>query len=230
MEQKILLKEEIIKYLEWMKNVYGDEIISNLNLIRKNKDLKMTNSELLDQFRNEICNCTRCELGNTRTKFVFGTGSPDSKIMFIGEAPGRDEDRQGEPFVGRAGQLLTKILKAIDFEREDVYIANILKCRPPNNRDPLPAEIKLCEEYLIRQIEIIKPVIIVALGRIAAQNLLKSEAPLKEFRGKTHEYHGIPVIVTYHPAALLRNQNFKRPAWEDVQTVRKLYNKLIEEK
>jgi DNA polymerase len=150
---------------------------------------------------------------------VFGVGNPNAKLMFIGEAPGADEDARGEPFVGRAGQLLTKIIGAMGLTREEVYIANILKCRPPQNRDPLPAEVECCEEYLRAQIGLIKPKYICALGRIAAHWLLKTEAPLGALRSGSYTYEGIPVIVTYHPAALLRNPGFKAPCWEDMKKI-----------
>ena len=174
-----------------------------------------------------ICTCQKCSLGASRTKFVFGAGKPDAGVMVIGEAPGADEDAQGEPFVGRAGQLLTKILEAVNFAREDVFIANILKCRPPDNRRPTPAEVALCEPYLWRQIEVLKPRIILCLGLTAAQTLLKSTASLGVLREAVQTYRGIPLIVTYHPAALLRNPNWKRPTWEDVQKFRKMYDDII---
>jgi DNA polymerase len=161
--------------------------------------------------------CTRCALHQSRTQTVFGVGNPHAKLLFIGEAPGADEDAKGEPFVGRAGQLLNKIIAAMEMKREDVYIGNILKCRPPQNRDPLPSEVECCEEYLRAQIALIKPKYICALGRIAAHWLLKTEAPLGALRTGQHVYEGIPVIVTYHPAALLRNPAFKAPCWEDMK-------------
>jgi DNA polymerase len=173
-----------------------------------------------------ICDCVKCPLGQTRTKFVFGVGSPDADIVFIGEAPGADEDAQGEPFVGRAGQLLNKILEAIRFKREDVYICNILKCRPPNNRDPEPVEIDTCEPYLWKQLELLKPKIIVCLGRIAAITLLRINESLNNMRGKLYSYRGVKVLVTYHPAALLRNPQWKKPTWEDVQFLRKIYDQM----
>ncbi len=179
----------------------------------------------LRTFEDAIKDCQRCPLGKTRTRFVFGAGNPKARLVFIGEAPGRDEDLQGEPFVGRAGQLLNKILRAMNMDREDVYICNILKCRPPNNRDPQADEVEQCEPYLLRQLDIIKPKIIVCLGRIAAQNLMKTSLDLKHLRGKLHDYKGIQMIVTYHPAALLRNPNLKRAAWEDFQKVLELYEK-----
>ncbi len=171
-----------------------------------------------------VSGCTRCALSETRTKTVFGRGDPESGIVFVGEAPGRDEDLQGEPFVGRAGKLLDKILASIGLEREDVYIANILKCRPPGNRDPREDEVAACEAYLARQLELIKPRLICALGRVAGQNLLGTKASLKVLRQGIHYYNGIRVIVTYHPAALLRNPHFKRPAWEDMKMLRNLYD------
>jgi len=177
----------------------------------------------LTQFNQEISGCQNCALGASRTKFVFGVGDPNADLMLIGEAPGRDEDLRGEPFVGRAGQLLDKILAAIDLNRDEVFIANVLKCRPPNNRDPLPAEVEQCEPYLWHQIELIKPKLIVALGRIAAMTLLKVEDTLKNMRLQEYTYQGVDLRVTYHPAALLRNSNFKRPAWEDFQKIRDLY-------
>lgn len=160
--------------------------------------------------------CTRCPLHATRTQAVFGVGNRRAQWMFIGEAPGADEDRQGEPFVGRAGQLLNLMLRAIGLKREEVYIANVLKSRPPGNRDPRPEEVEQCEPYLIRQIELIRPRLIVALGRHAAHSLLKTELPLSRLRGQRLSYHGTPLIVTYHPAYLLRNQGDKRKAWEDL--------------
>jgi DNA polymerase len=174
-----------------------------------------------------ICGCLACPLGATRTKFVFGVGNPDAKAVVIGEAPGADEDRQGEPFVGRAGQLLNKILEAINFQRDEVFICNIIKCRPPGNRDPVPEEVAECEPYLHKQLEILQPKIILALGRIAANTLLKTDLPLKTLRASQHTYRGIPMVVTYHPAALLRNPEWKKDTWEDVKRFRALYDTLV---
>jgi DNA polymerase len=184
------------------------------------------NATTLDELDSTICKCQKCALGATRTKFVFGVGNPKAGAVLIGEAPGADEDAQGEPFVGRAGQLLNKILEAIHFRREEVYICNILKCRPPGNRDPQANEVELCEPYLWKQLEIIKPKIILCLGRISAQVLLKTNESLGKLREPVHHYRGIPLMVTFHPAALLRNPNWKRPTWEDVQRFRKLYDQL----
>ncbi len=169
--------------------------------------------------QERVAACTRCALHETRTQTVFGTGSRSADWLIIGEAPGADEDRKGEPFVGRAGQLLTEMLKAAGMERGDVYITNILKCRPPNNRDPLPGEVACCHEYLARQIELIEPRLILAVGRIAAQNLLETETPVGRLRGRVHRYgpSGIPLVVTYHPAYLLRSPLEKRKSWEDLQ-------------
>lgn len=167
-----------------------------------------------------VAECTQCGLDATRTQTVFGVGNRKAQWMFVGEAPGLDEDRQGEPFVGRAGQLLNAMLFALGLKREDVYIANVLKCRPPKNRDPQPNEVACCEPYLIRQIELIQPRLIVALGRHAAHSLLKSELPLAKLRGQRLTYHGIPLIATYHPAYLLRNPIDKRKAWDDLCVAR----------
>ena len=184
-------------------------------------------SASLKELNGHICNCQQCPLGASRTKFVFGIGNPGATLMVIGEAPGADEDAQGEPFVGRAGQLLNKILEAVKFKREEVYIANILKCRPPNNRRPNPSEVEQCEPYLWRQIELIKPAIILCLGLTAAQTLLRTNSSMGNLRTSTHSYRNIPVIVTYHPAALLRNPGWKRPTWEDVQRLRTMHDELI---
>ena len=181
----------------------------------------------LDELNEKICNCQKCDLWKTRTNFVFGTGNPNADLVVVGEAPGQEEDKQGKPFVGRAGQLLTKILEAINFSREDVYICNILKSRPPNNRNPLPFEIQQCEPYLIKQLEIIKPKFILALGTFASQTLLQTKEPLGKLRGRFHMYNGIKMMVTYHPAALLRNPHWKKPTWEDVQMLRDEYDKSI---
>ncbi len=172
----------------------------------------------------EVAACTRCALHQTRTRTVFGTGSHQARWLVIGEAPGADEDRQGEPFVGRAGQLLTEMLLAVGLSREQVFIANILKCRPPENRDPKPEEAKSCEDYLLRQIDLIQPGLILAVGRIAAQNLLQVDTPIGKLRGQTHEYGParIPVVVTYHPAYLLRSPGQKARSWDDLCLARSI--------
>lgn len=174
----------------------------------------------LAEIEQRVSACTRCRLSEGRNRTVFGAGNPAAELMLIGEGPGAEEDKQGLPFVGRAGELLTRIIQAIELRREDVYIANIVKCRPPGNRDPEADEVSACRGYLERQIELIKPQIIVALGRIAAQALLGNEDPIGRTRGRWFEVLGVPTLVTYHPAALLRNPALKRPTWEDMQQVR----------
>ncbi len=180
--------------------------------------------ETLDMIRVDLGDCQRCQLAQGRTKLVFGQGNPAADLMFVGEAPGRDEDLQGQAFVGRAGQLLTKIIEAIGLSREDVFIANILKCRPPGNRDPEAEEVTTCSPFLFRQIESIQPRVIVALGAYAARTLLDTERPISKLRGRFHEYRGRLLMPTYHPAYLLRNPQAKRPVWEDMQLVRDLLN------
>ncbi len=174
----------------------------------------------------EVLPCTACELSDSRQTTVFGAGNPQADVVFIGEAPGRDEDLQGEPFVGASGQLLTRILGAIDLAREDAFICNILKCRPPNNRNPLPAEVQHCEPHLKRQLAILRPRVICCLGRVAAQTLLKTDLSLGKLRRTVHFYEGIPVMATFHPAALLRNPSWKRDTWDDVRKLRALSDAL----
>ena len=173
----------------------------------------------LEVIREEMGDCQRCSLGGLRKNLVFGVGNPRADLVFVGEAPGADEDREGEPFVGRAGQLLTKIIEAMGLSRQDVYICNILKCRPPGNRNPEAAEIACCEPFLIRQLQAIAPRAICALGTFAAQTLLKKDIPITALRGRFHSYAGIKVMPTYHPAYLLRNPSAKKLVWEDVQMI-----------
>lgn len=177
----------------------------------------------LKQLEQSVKQCQRCELAATRTHVVFGMGDPHATLMFVGEAPGENEDLQGLPFVGRAGELLDKILAAINLQRSQVYIANIIKCRPPKNRTPHTDEVENCIGYLYEQISAIQPQLIVCLGLVAARNLLKVEYNVEQFRGKIFTFNGIDVVVTYHPAALLRNPNLKPAAWEDFKRIRKLY-------
>jgi len=242
--------KDIESFFEWYKTIYGTELYLENDLklkieiekdeplivaepepkldvqtepkkeIVENEFLIHQNNLELKTFYHEINNCTKCGLHSTRTNFVFGMGNPQADVLFVGEAPGRDEDLQGLPFVGKAGQLLDKILFALKMKKEDVFIANVLKCRPPNNRDPLPEEILHCEPYLKKQIQIIKPKVIIALGRISAQVLLKSNDSLTNLRQKVHQYEDIPFIVTYHPAALLRNPGWKGKAWQDLRKIR----------
>ena len=196
-------------------------------------------AELLEPIRERVCACTKCaHLACSRTQTVFGVGNPDADLMFIGEAPGLDEDKQGEPFVGRAGQLLTKILKAMNFAREDVYIANVLKCRPDTapgsfgNRAPTPTEMQTCRPYLVEQIEVIQPRVLVALGAVAVEGLLGTRGTMRELRGHWHAYNGIPLMITYHPAYLLRNQapSEKRKVWEDMLLVLERLDRPITER
>jgi uracil-DNA glycosylase family 4 len=196
-------------------------------------------AELLTKIRERVRACTKCApLACSRTQTVFGVGNPDADLMFIGEAPGADEDQQGEPFVGRAGQLLTKIIKAMNFAREDVYIANILKCRPDTlpgsfgNRPPTPKEMQTCRPYLVEQIEIIQPSVLVALGAVAVEGLLGMRGTMRELRGRWHTYNGIPLMITYHPAYLLRNQapSEKRKVWEDMLQVLERLDQPISER
>ncbi|MDA3860076.1 MAG: uracil-DNA glycosylase [Melioribacteraceae bacterium] len=246
------IKNDIIESLKNQRDIFGDDLYTSVELseikyqkeveetvkvsVEKAKDKK--NNEVysisqfehinnLDDFDNEINACQMCGLGETRNQFVFGVGNPNADLMLIGEAPGAEEDKQGIPFVGRAGKLLTDILIAINFKREDVFIANILKCRPPNNRDPLPSEREVCKPYLYKQIDLIKPKIILCLGKVAANVMLNNNESLTKMRGSIHEINGIKTMVTYHPAALLRNSNWKKPTWEDVQKLRKLYDELV---
>lgn len=188
---------------------------------------KLTARERLIELKSEVERCARCEeLAKTRHSVVFGAGHAEAKLCFVGEAPGYDEDQQGLPFVGRAGQLLTKIIEAIGFTRKQVFICNVLKCRPPQNRNPLPDEVLNCEPYLVKQLEIIKPLVICALGNFAAQALLKTGRPVSQLRGKFHDYHGIPVMVTFHPAYLLRNPDDKRKVWEDMKRIKSEFDRL----
>ncbi len=179
-----------------------------------------TSKDALARLEKRVSGCIACPLHKSRTQTVFGVGNRATKVLFIGEAPGRDEDLQGEPFVGRAGQLLNKILAAIELKRKDVYITNILKCRPPNYRDPQENEIRECEHFLKEQIGLIQPKVICALGRVSAQWLLQTNAPLATLRSGEYFYEGIRILPTYHPAALLRNPNFKKPAWEDFKKLK----------
>jgi len=174
----------------------------------------------LEGLRGHIGDCQRCKLAPHRTHIVFGVGNANARLVFVGEAPGRDEDRQGEPFVGRAGQLLTEIItRGMRLRREDVYIANVIKCRPPENRNPEPDEVASCEPFLLRQLELIGPEVIVALGKFAAQTLLRTKTPITQLRGRWYDYHGIRLMPTFHPAYLLRNPGDKRLVWEDIQQV-----------
>jgi DNA polymerase len=225
-----VVKEEKVEY---KAQPSGEKLISPKTVIEKDlfgnevtvkEDWQF--AESLEEMNVKICNCLKCALGSTRTKFVFGVGNPKADIVLVGEAPGANEDKQGLPFVGEAGKLLNRILASIELKREEVYICNILKCRPPGNRNPLPEEIELCEPYLKYQLNLIKPKLILALGKFAAETLLNLNQPLNKMRGKVHYYNGIRTMVTFHPAALLRNFQWKRPTWEDMQQFKKLYDEL----
>ena len=215
------------RYLRQQQELYGDSLYRGKPPARQMPPASAEpwmGTRTIAELYEGICTCMQCPLGQTRTKFVFGTGDPASRVVFIGEAPGADEDAQGEPFVGRAGQLLNKILESIGLKRESVYICNILKCRPPNNRAPLPEESEACTPYLMKQLDLIKPAFIICLGRTAAQWLLKTNDTLSVMRGRVHDYRGMKLIVTYHPAALLRNPDWKRPVWEDMKMFKKLFD------
>jgi DNA polymerase len=200
--------------IEWKKAPQADKTVKTGHNTDKEETLK--------KVCQEMANCQLCPLGGTRKNLVFGVGNPHAKIIFVGEAPGADEDEQGLPFVGRAGQLLTDIIvKGLKIERKDVYICNILKCRPPNNRNPLPEEISKCEPFLKKQLQIISPKVICALGTFAAKTLLNTDIPISALRGRFHLYEGIKLMPTYHPAYLLRNPSAKKPVWEDVQMIMK---------
>ena len=186
---------------------------------------QLSGVDTLDQLAEIVAKCTKCPLYRTATKPVPGQGSPTAELVCVGEAPGENEDKQGLAFVGQAGQLLTKILAAINLRREDVFICNVLKHRPPGNRNPMPQEVEACSPYLVRQLEIIRPKVIVAFGTFAAQTLLETKLSIGKLRGSVHKYYGIPLIVTYHPAALLRNPAWKRPTWEDVQLARRVLDR-----
>ena len=223
------MNDQKLRYFKQYQELFGNEIflqLKNYSIIGDNsqkKKKRKSNSYDLISFNDEIKNCLKCDLGKTRKKFVFGVGDFNASLLLVGEAPGEQEDLSGEPFVGRAGKLLDKMLSAINRSREnDVFICNVLKCRPPDNRDPSKEEISKCEPYLVNQIDLIQPKLIVALGRVAGKTLLGVDKSLKDMRNTIHSYHGTNLIVTYHPAALLRNSNWKPDAWNDFKWIRKL--------
>ena len=216
-------RRKIYNFLNQQKSLFGNELFS-LSTNQFNSDLlsHVQNSlDGLNQYSKSISLCQECSLGAKRNNFVFGVGDSNAELMLIGEAPREEEDMEGEPFVGRAGKLLNKILAAINKNRlEGVYLANILKCRPPDNRDPLSLEVDKCEPYLLKQIEMIRPKLIMALGKVSAKILLKKEIPIDKMRSTVYDYYGTPLRVTYHPDTLLRNPDFKKFAWEDFQWAR----------
>ena len=253
------LKKEAVQFAEQQYRLYGDIILPQQKQVKKRdivvlkdnssptlfegvpKDSwfrrqiqeieeEWVEAKSLDALEQGICNCRKCLLWEGRDKFVFGTGNPHADVVVIGEAPGADENKQGKPFVGDAGKLLTKILAAINFSRDDVYICNILKSRPPGNRRPEHSEVETCIPYLYKQLDLLKPQFILALGLTAAKALLGTTKAMKDLRGSVHDWHGISMIVTYHPAALLRNPYWKRSTWEDVRLLRKLYDSWNAEK
>lgn len=230
MTNKREVLEDVKNLLEYAKSLGMTEVAVKPGIKNKKSKTKIQRSEddkakLLEDVRAEIGNCNKCKLCGGRKNIVFGVGNPNAELMFVGEAPGADEDEQGIPFVGRAGQLLTKIIEAMGYKRSEVYIANIVKCRPPNNRNPEPDEVAACLPHLIKQAEIISPKAIVCLGSVAAQNLLNIDTKITKLRGKFTKWQGIPVMPTYHPAFLLRNPNMKKPVWEDMQQIMKMLGK-----
>lgn len=209
----------------FLNNIKKTEEPDLQNIPNQEDDWK--NAETLDKLYNKIHTCKKCKFGNTRKNFVFGSGNSNAQLMLVGEAPGADEDEQGEPFVGRAGQLLTKIIESINFTREEIYIANIVKCRPPENKTPAEDEYKDCLPYLLKQINLIKPKFILTLGAVPLKALMGNDWQISKCRGKVYDYNGITLIPTFHPAYLLRNPNAKKDVWEDVKLLRKLFDKQI---
>lgn len=226
MKQNELLS--IVKELKALVKAEKEAGIEEIILKQPKKSglSKKADQNKLEELRKIVLDCKGCNLHKTRTNVVFGQGSKNARLFFVGEAPGFEEDKQGLPFVGRAGGLLTKIIQSIGLERKDIYIGNILKCRPPSNRNPVPAEIKACYPYLVKQFEIIKPKVICALGKFAAQTLLDTTEPISSLRGRFHTCNGIKVMPTFHPAYLLRNPSGKRKVWEDMKKIRDELNKM----
>ena len=216
MDQKVQeILADLKNYLEYLKGMGIDSLFVSGNAPQE----VQSNVQTLDEIRSKLGDCRRCKLHRTRSTIVFGEGNKKAKLMFIGEGPGYDEDVQGRPFVGKAGQLLTKIIQSIHLEREEVYITNIIKCRPPQNRNPEPDEIQSCHPFLQKQIQSIQPKMICALGTFAAQTLLSTDAKITSLRGRVFELGGIKVLPTYHPAYLLRNPERKREVWEDMKQI-----------
>lgn len=215
--------KSIKAYIEAEKAYGISEVLmpdaSSVKMKRTNKASKL---EMLSGIRSEVFNCKKCNLYKTRRNVVFGDGVPNAKLLLVGEAPGFEEDLQGLPFVGQAGKLLTRIIESIRLSRDNVYICNVLKCRPPGNRSPLAEEISVCKEYLLSQIEIISPKVILCLGKYAASALLGTDEPITKIRGKDYDYKGIRLIPTFHPAYLLRNPNSKKYVWEDLQKIKRI--------
>ena len=210
-------REEIAAQLEFYREIG----ISHLDVGQATPSKPMIETRMtLDDIREDLGDCSRCKLSGSRTTIVFGSGNPDAKLMFIGEAPGSEEDRQGLPFVGRAGQLLTKIIESIGLQRDDIYICNVLKCRPPKNRNPEADEVETCSPFLRQQLEAVRPEIVCCLGTFAAQMMLGMKVPISKLRGRFHDIEGIRFIATFHPAYLLRNPGKKREVWNDMKQIR----------
>lgn len=210
------MNKELRQVIKSLKNYIQTEKLMGVDefLIKPSPQI-----EGLGQLRDKTAGCKSCSLHKTRTNVVFGEGNPHAKLVFVGEAPGREEDLQGRPFVGKAGALLTRIIEAMKLKREDVYICNVLKCRPPENRNPLPSEVVVCQDHLKKQLKVIKPKVICTLGKFAAFLLLNQDVPISKIRGKFSEFEGIKVMPTFHPAYLLRNPSSKRLVWQDMQKI-----------
>jgi len=215
------LATELRAWLDWARESGLQNLAPEKRTVEPVEVTPKVKLPLLDAVRTELGECTRCKLHKTRTNIVFGVGSPEARLMFVGEAPGEDEDLQGFPFVGKAGQLLTKMIEAMGLRRDDVYICNTVKCRPPNNRNPEPDELLACEPFLKGQLGAVKPEAIVTLGKFAAQSLLRESTPITRLRGQWREYEGIPVMPTFHPAYLLRSPAEKGKVWDDLKQVMK---------
>ncbi len=232
-EKLLFLKEIGVEYIERKEDIEEKKVVKREVFERKgaeklnNEPMPLSKTQLLEKVKKSVFSCKKCPLYETKRNYVFGEGNIDAEIMFVGEAPGEDEDIQGRPFVGRAGQLLTKMIKAMGYERREVYIANILKCRPPGNKTPDKKLRMTCFPHLQKQIAIIKPKVIVALGKVSAHTLLDTDTPITRLRGNWGEYQGIPVMSTYHPAYILRNytERVRREAWEDLKKVLKYLEK-----
>jgi DNA polymerase len=221
-------REQLTEHLRFFEELGGDGVSRDPAWRRRAPEMpdsaasRTTAVNTLDAIRSDLGECTRCALHAGRTMLVFGVGNPDADLVFVGEAPGRDEDLQGVPFVGRAGQLLTKIIASIGLTRDEVYIANAVKCRPPGNRNPEPGEVQTCEPFLFRQLDVIRPKVVVALGAFAIHTLLGTDRPISRLRGQIYEYRGAKLVPTFHPAFLLRSPDKKREVWEDMKKVRAL--------
>lgn len=223
-DERTLLVDALRSYLEDLREtgVEGLPHAAAVPVAAAGVTAEASQGETLADIRADLGDCRRCRLCEGRKNIVFGSGDPGARLMFVGEGPGREEDLQGLPFVGEAGQLLTRMIEAMNYSRETVYICNVVKCRPPENRNPAPEEIAACSPFLLRQVKAVAPKVIVALGTFAAQTLLATKEPISRLRGKFHDYHGIPLMPTFHPAFLLRSPEKKREAWSDLQQVMKI--------